>query len=190
MPSNHKFTFPGEGDHDPGKEPGDIIIKLEEKPHELFQRHGTDLSMKLDISLNEALCGLKHSIQTLEPDRTILISTKPGEVIKHGDIKMVVGEGFPTYRDPFNKGRLIIVFNVIFPDSLTCDDAKKISKCLPRPKQSLPDGEDVDKVSMLEFDGKGTWKGGQEEEEQPDDEGEANGFHHGGHAGGPQCAQQ
>ena len=32
----------------------------------------------------------------------------PGEVIKSGDLKMVRGEGMPQYRNPFEKGRLII----------------------------------------------------------------------------------
>ena len=31
-----------------------------------------------------------------------------GEVIKTGDLKMVRGEGMPQYRNPFEKGRLII----------------------------------------------------------------------------------
>ena len=33
-------VFYGEGDHEPGKEPGDIIIQMEEKEHAVFQRHG------------------------------------------------------------------------------------------------------------------------------------------------------
>ena len=31
-----------------------------------------------------------------------------GEVIKTGDLKSVQGEGMPQYRNPFEKGRLII----------------------------------------------------------------------------------
>ena len=33
-------VFYGEGDHEPGKEPGDIVIQMEEKEHAVFQRHG------------------------------------------------------------------------------------------------------------------------------------------------------
>ena len=65
MPSNHRFTFYGEGDHEPGKEPGDVIIQLEEKPHSLFNRHGKDISVRKDINLHEALCGLKFPIKSL-----------------------------------------------------------------------------------------------------------------------------
>ena len=35
--------FYGEGDHEPGKEPGDIVIQMEEKEHAVFQRHGETL---------------------------------------------------------------------------------------------------------------------------------------------------
>ncbi len=44
-----------------------------------------------------------------------MLGASSGEVVKHGAMKMVPEEGFPTFRDRFNKGRLIIVFNVEFP---------------------------------------------------------------------------
>ncbi len=65
MPSNHKFTFYGEGDKEPGKEAGDIIVQLKEKEggHELYQRHGNDLSTKMDIDIQEALCGINRTLK-------------------------------------------------------------------------------------------------------------------------------
>jgi DnaJ family protein A protein 1 len=188
MASNHKFTFYGDGDHEPGKEPGDVIIRLEEKSHDVFQRHGADLAMRMDLTLSESLCGFTRIVKTLD-NRSIVVSTKPGEqVIKHGCTRMIENEGFPTHRDPFHKGRLIIVFNVDFPDSLTEANAKKIAAALPKvTKPAIPTpSEDV---KLTEFDGKGQWKGGIEEtgrqEEEEDDQQQQ--FH-----GGPQaqCAQQ
>ena len=38
-----------------------------------------------------------------------------GEVIKHGEYKSVLGEGMPMYRNPFEKGKLIISFKITFP---------------------------------------------------------------------------
>lgn len=35
-----------------------------------------------------------------------------GEVIKHGDIKCIQNEGMPIYREPYEKGQLIIQFQV------------------------------------------------------------------------------
>ena len=51
--SNHRFTFYGDGDQDPGKEPGDVIIQLEEKSHDIYQRHGRDIAMRMDLTLSE-----------------------------------------------------------------------------------------------------------------------------------------
>ena len=54
-----------------------------------------------------------------------------GEVIKTGDFKAVQGEGMPQYRSPFEKGRLIISFNVVFPDSLSPEISEQLAKILP-----------------------------------------------------------
>ena len=32
-----------DGDQEPNKEPGDVIIQLEEKSHDLLQRHGNGI---------------------------------------------------------------------------------------------------------------------------------------------------
>jgi len=150
-PSDFKKVFYGEGDHEPGKEPGDIVIQLEEKEHSTFQRHGKDLTMRMDIDVSEALCGLKRQIKTLD-NRTIVLTTQLGEVIKQADIKCVQGEGMPTYRDPFNKGRLIIIFNINYPEKLEPGVAKKLAALLPkvdRPTLS----KDAEPVKLEVFDG-------------------------------------
>ena len=41
MADGQKVTFSGEGDQEPGLEPGDIIIVLDEKEHPNFKRSGT-----------------------------------------------------------------------------------------------------------------------------------------------------
>merc|ERR1711934_1194230 len=188
MEDGQKVTFSGEGDQEPGLEPGDIIIVLDEKAHALFKRNGQDLIMKMDISLTEALTGLKKAVKTLD-DRTLVIQTVRGEVIKSGDLKMVRGEGMPQYRNPFEKGRLIIQFNVVFPPSLEPSVAEKLASILPPADEPiLPD--EVDEVDLNDFDpeadrqqqhhrmGHGHY--------DDDDDG-----HH-GHPGGPgvQCATQ
>ena len=52
---------------------------------------------RLDIDVSEALCGMKRSLKTLD-NRNIALVTKPGEIIKQADIKMIKGEGMPTFR--------------------------------------------------------------------------------------------
>merc|ERR1711936_173664 len=130
MADGQKVTFSGEGDQEPGLEPGDIIIVLDEKEHPSFKRSGTDLIMKFNINITEALCGFKKAVTTLD-DRTLIIQTVPGEVIKTGDLKCVYGEGMPTYKNPFEKGKLIIQCKVEFPDSLPPETADMLAKILP-----------------------------------------------------------
>lgn len=77
MKDGQRITFQGEGDQEPGLEPGDVIIVLDQKDHAVFQRRGDDLIMKMNLKLVEALCGFKKTIETLD-DRLLVISTQPG----------------------------------------------------------------------------------------------------------------
>lgn len=150
MEDGQKITFSSEGDQEPGMEPGDIIIVLDEKEHPTFKRNGVDLIMKFNINITEALCGFKKAIKTLD-DRNLIIQTIPGECIKTGDLKCVYGEGMPTYRNPFEKGKLIIQFNVEFPESLDPAVVPKLEKLLP-PKEEPMIPDEHEDVNMQEFD--------------------------------------
>merc|ERR1712241_1338586 len=150
MEDGQKVTFSGEGDQEPGLEPGDIIIVLDEKAHDRFKRSGQDLIMKMDISLTEALTGMKKTIKTLD-DRTLVIQTVRGEVIKTGDVKQVQGEGMPYYRNPFEKGRLLIQFNVVFPANIEPAMAEALPKILPPAEEPMVP-EDHDEVDMNDYD--------------------------------------
>eukprot|EP00088_Acartia_fossae_P071717 TRINITY_DN991_c0_g1_i1.p1 TRINITY_DN991_c0_g1~~TRINITY_DN991_c0_g1_i1.p1 ORF type:complete len:410 (-),score=131.90 TRINITY_DN991_c0_g1_i1:985-2214(-) len=185
MDDGHKITFSEEGDQEPGLEPGDIIIVLDEKQHDVYKRNGMDLIMKMDISLREALCGFKKTIQTLD-DRTLVIQTIPGEIIKTGDFKAVMGEGMPQYRNPFEKGRLIISFTVVFPERLDQDIASKIAAVLPAEAEPMiPD--DHEEVDLNDFDPKADRAQQQARHSQYDDD--EDGPH--GHGGpGVSCATQ
>merc|ERR1719476_684962 len=150
MADGQKITFTSEGDQEPGLEPGDIIIVLDEKAHDTFKRSGQDLIMKMDITLTEALTGMKKTIKSLD-ERTLVIQTVRGEVIKTGDLKQVQGEGMPYYRNPFEKGRLLIQFNVVFPPNLDPAMAEALAKILPPVEEPMvPD--DHDEVDMNDYD--------------------------------------
>ena len=82
MEDGQKITFSSEGDQEPGLEPGDIIIVLDEKAHDKFKRSGQDLIVKMDINLTEALTGMKKTIKTLD-ERTLVIQTVRGNFPTH-----------------------------------------------------------------------------------------------------------
>ncbi|GIY20986.1 dnaJ homolog subfamily A member 1 [Caerostris darwini] len=149
MEDGHKITFTGEGDQEPGLEPGDIIIVLDEKEHGFFKRSGSDLIVRQDMTLVEALCGFSRSIRT--PDnRELIFSCLPGEVIKHQSLKCVLNEGMPRYKNPFEKGNLIIQFNVKFPEQLPVTTIEQIETILPpRPEYIIPDNADQALLSSV-----------------------------------------
>ncbi|XP_054279648.1 dnaJ homolog subfamily A member 1-like [Macrosteles quadrilineatus] len=150
MSDGQKITFSGEGDQEPGYKPGDIIIVLDEKDHPRFKRSGNDLILRMQIELVEALCGFQKVVHTLD-DRDLLITAIPGEITKHGDVKYVLGEGMPQYKNPFEKGRLIIQFLVNFPTSLQPDAIPRLETCLPpRPEQMIPDN--AEECMLVEMD--------------------------------------
>lgn len=84
----------------------------------------------MDLALVEALCGFQKSIRTLD-ERELIISSLPGQVFKQGDLKCIINEGMPHYRNPFEKGRLIIQFAVDFPKQLSPDVIPQLEKLLP-----------------------------------------------------------
>ncbi|XP_050308397.1 dnaJ homolog subfamily A member 1 [Anthonomus grandis grandis] len=150
MVDGQKIVFNGEGDQEPDLEPGDIIIVLDEMEHSVFKRNGSDLILRLEIQLVEALCGFQKVIRTLD-DRDLVITQLPGEVVKHGDVKCIQNEGMPRYKNPFEKGRLIVQFWVQFPKTIAPELIPELENCLPpREEVMIPDG--AEECVLEDFD--------------------------------------
>jgi DnaJ homolog subfamily A member 2 len=128
-PNGEKQVFHGEADEYPGIEPGDVVIQINEEPHELFKRRGADLLIEKEISLLEALTGVDFTITHLD-GKKLRIKNKAGEVIKPDDIKTVEEKGMPLQKQPYKFGNLFVVFKVQFPDTLEAPQMSKISESL------------------------------------------------------------
>jgi len=145
MEDGQQIRFAGQGDAEPGIEAGDIIIVLDEEKHDKFTRNGMDLQMKMELNLVEALCGCQKAIETLDK-RFLVITLVPGEVIKEGEYKSIIGEGMPHAKNQFDKGRLIIQFSVTFPSDnwIAPDKIEQLEKLLPpRIEAMIPDDHDL-----------------------------------------------
>ncbi|XP_015252763.1 PREDICTED: dnaJ homolog subfamily A member 4-like [Cyprinodon variegatus] len=175
MKDGQKITFHGEGDQEPGLEPGDVIIVLDQREHPVFQRQGNDLIMKMDIKLSEALCGFRRTVRTLD-NRTLIISTNPGEVIKHNAIKCVQNEGMPIHRDPYERGMLIIQFQVEFPENHWLPEHLmfQLERLLP-PREDVMITDDMEEVDLCEVDLGSQQKRYQGEAYEEDEEGPRSG---------------
>ena len=195
MKDEEKIVFRGEGDQQPGVESGDVIIVLDEKPHERFERRGHDLYMSHEITLTEALCGFTLVVKHLD-GRHLVIKSNRGEVIVPGAVKAVRGEGMPMHRNPFEKGFLYIKFAVKFPEKqfTSEENLSKLESLLPeRPAAPTFDLEDemTEEVNMMDYEP----SQGSSRERQNGTSGAGNAYdeddeegHHGPGGPGVQCA--
>ena len=74
--TNHVIVLSGEGDGVPdfNAKPGDLHIKVLEKPHPLFQRRGINLFHKMNILLVESMIGFHQTLQHLN-GKTITVQS-------------------------------------------------------------------------------------------------------------------
>ena len=121
MATGETVVLSGEMDAIPGATPGDLVFVLAQQNHPVFTRRGHDLAMELEISLQEAVCGVaQREIRHLD-GRTVLIASArtsqdhknhksnkkdnnnnndtspppPPLLIHSGDIHVLRGEGMP-----------------------------------------------------------------------------------------------
>ncbi|ENN81543.1 dnaJ homolog subfamily A member 2 [Dendroctonus ponderosae] len=183
MKNNQKILFRGEGDQQPDvPEPGDVVIVLQQTPHEIFERRENDLHMKHTIPLTEALCGFSFLLDHLDA-RQLHIRQSGGDVIVPNVTKVVKGEGMPMYKNPFEKGNLFITFSVAFPKNyFVPEPTLKVLEGLlpPKPAFVMPEGEHVEEVDLVDYDpnertsGNSNFKGGAAYESDDEDPQETN----------------
>ena len=133
MNNGHKIKFSGESDEMPGTVAGDVVIVVQEKEHDVFQRQGSDLFMSIELTLKESICGFVKEITHLD-GRTLKIEVPRDQVTPHNAVKMIQGEGMPHHDNPFTKGRLFLRFQV--SKTLPVATAQTINSALP--KRSVP----------------------------------------------------
>ncbi|KAK4176331.1 hypothetical protein QBC36DRAFT_10443 [Triangularia setosa] len=162
--SGTKVEFRGEGDQAPGILAGDVVFQIEQKPHPRFERKEDDLLYNAEIDLVTALAGGTIYVEHLD-ERWLSVDILPGEAISPGTIKMIRGQGMPSYRH-HDFGNMYIRFSVKFPEkNWTQDEAafEALRKCLPSPEiintppanamTEPADLEDVDANSKGGFSG-------------------------------------
>jgi DnaJ family protein A protein 2 len=83
MKNDQKIILRGKGDQAPNMEPGNIVVILQEEPHEAFKRRDDDLYFEKEISLTEALCGFSFALTHLD-GRVLRIMQPPGACVESG----------------------------------------------------------------------------------------------------------
>ncbi len=126
MKHKENVVFRGEAEQHPDYSPGDLIITLNQRPHNFFtERKNNDLYANISLNLKEALLGYDKSFRHLD-GRNVKISktttTQPFEV------RMMDGEGMPQHKFPSTKGKLYLKQIINLPTSLSLEEKKLIEE--------------------------------------------------------------
>jgi DnaJ family protein A protein 2 len=114
--TDHRFFFPEQGDEFPNQEIGDIYVELVVVKHQTFNRKNYDLIYYHKVSLVEALTGLSFTLKHL--NGKFIQLTYSNVITPYHNKKFVNSLGLPVLGNPFIYGKLIVVFEIIFPDKV------------------------------------------------------------------------
>jgi len=121
MGHQYQYKFAGEGNEIPGVLPGDFIVVILIKPHEQYKVVNKNLLYTRKTTLKEILCGYNSLILHPSGENTEL-SFKG--VINPKEPKVIKGKGLDS------TGDLVVLHDVVFPETLTGEQMKKIGEIL------------------------------------------------------------
>lgn len=106
-----------------GGVPGDLIIQIEEAPHNDLQRDGNNLLYDLFISFPDSALGTSVDIPTLDGKARIKIDpgTQAGKVLR------LKGKGLPSL-NTYGKGDLLITINIWTPKNLSRQEREMLEQ--------------------------------------------------------------
>ena len=101
--------------------PGDLLIVVDELPHDKFQRNGKNIHHDLYVSFTDAALGASAEVPLLNGKAKIKI--EPGT--QSGKLVRLRGKGLPSM-DSYGNGDLLVNINVWTPQELTKDERKAL----------------------------------------------------------------
>jgi molecular chaperone DnaJ len=123
--ANNYLTLRGQGAAGPRNGPlGDLLVMLDVKQDERFERHGDDLVFDLPVSFSQAALGAQVTIPTVYGEEEIRVpqGTQPETVLR------LKGRGLPVLGQS-SKGDLLIRVRVWTPERLT-DEQERLFRQL------------------------------------------------------------
>jgi len=124
-----QLSMRGQGNAAPhGGVPGDLIIQVEEMPHDTFERQDNNLFYNAFITFSEAAMGGAIEIPTLNGKVRVKIEqgTPSGKVIR------LKGKGLPDLNG-YSRGDMLVSINVWVPKSLTKEEKTLLDELSKHP---------------------------------------------------------
>lgn len=104
---------------------GDLLVRVEIKDNERFERQGDDLFCVEEIDALEAICGCAFDIDGILEDEKVHVEIPAGT--QHGDQVEVAGYGMPRMGSDV-RGKLIVVCDIKVPADLSKEELKQLRK--------------------------------------------------------------
>ena len=100
---------------DPGAPAGDLLVTVSVKSHQVFERRGQDVYMRMPISFTQAALGAELSIPTLDGNVkfTIQAGTQTSSKFR------LQGKGIPSLRNNKQRGDQYVEVYVVVPKNLS-----------------------------------------------------------------------
>jgi molecular chaperone DnaJ len=111
-----------------GGPPGDLLISIEETPHDELERDGINLVYELQLSFADAALGKSVEVPTI--DGKVKIKVPPGT--QAGKIFRLKGKGLPSVQS-YDKGDQLIHVNIWTPKKLTDEERRMLEKMRDMP---------------------------------------------------------
>lgn len=129
----------GKGNEAPGKNSisGDLLVLIEEIPHETLKREGTNIHYDMYVNLSDAVLGTTKEIETV----TGKVKIKIDSGTQSGKILRLKGKGLPSI-ERYGTGDFLIHVNVWTPQELSKEQRQFFEKMKeddnfePAPKKS------------------------------------------------------
>lgn len=121
-----------------GGAPGDLLITIEEVPHEEFTRDGHNIMSELFVSMADAALGTQVEVPTLDGKVRVKIpaGTQSGKIFRLKD------KGLPALQS-YGRGDQLIHVNVWTPKKLTDEERRVLERMRDLPNfQPTPNKED------------------------------------------------
>jgi len=140
----------GKGNEAPGNNSisGDLLVVIEEVPHETLKREGINLHSDLYISFADAILGVSKEVETVSGKVKIKIDagTQSGKILR------LKGKGLPSL-EGYGTGDLMVHINIWTPQELNKDQRKFFEANLNNdnfiPNPSKSDKSFFDKVKDM-----------------------------------------